>query len=129
MAKIYYKGFSTDKWITSKGQTFGTSGIDTVKRDFINHIFTIVGERHRMPTFGTRIPLMVFEIINDTTKSIIEEDIKKVVNYDPRIELIDLQLVAVPNNNLIVAWIDLKYLELGSQEVLKLDIPVGGQVK
>ena len=114
-----YTGFST----TSKN--FRLTGKDLINQDLRNHIFTLKGERVMMPGFGTRIPLIAFEPLDQITLTAIEEDLKEVVNYDPRVELLDIAVLALPDNNAIVALLDLRYVELGTVETLRLEFPVG----
>jgi phage baseplate assembly protein W len=115
-----YRGFSTADWINNK--TFKLNDIELVKRDLLNHIWTIRGERVNMPSFGTRIPLMTFEQADETTRSIIEEDLKTVIEYDPRVSLISMSVVSLPNNNAILAMADLFYLELKVNDVLRIEV-------
>jgi phage baseplate assembly protein W len=96
-----------------------------ITEDLLNHIYTAPGERVMMPTFGTRIPLLAFEPLDETTLGIVETDLRKVFNYDPRVKLLNLAVQALPDNNAIVAWADLQYVELGTTETLKLEFPVG----
>jgi len=115
-----YLGFSTFN-PTSKG--FQLTGKDLIVRDLLNHIYTLKGERVMLPDFGTRIPLMAFEPLDQLTLSAVEEDLKAVIDYDVRVELVDLAVMALPDNNAIVAFIDLKYVELGTVETLRLEFP------
>lgn len=121
---VFYHGFSTSAWLTSK--RFGTSNIETVKRDLYNHIMTPVGERVMMPTFGTRIPSMAFEPNDEYSRKVIYDDIKTVIDYDPRVQLIDLQVLSVPDNNAIVALADVYYLEFKVKDTLHIDVPTAG---
>jgi phage baseplate assembly protein W len=105
--------------------SFSTVNVETVKRDLLNHIYTIPGERVMQPNFGTRIPLLAFQPLDQTTLKIIEDDLRMVVNYDPRVKLVDIALVPLPDNNAIVALIDLIYVQLDVPETLKLEFPVG----
>jgi phage baseplate assembly protein W len=120
-----YRGFSTAKHLETHGDTFSTADIETVKRDLLNHIFTIPGERVMQPNFGTRIPLMQFEALDPKTIQLIKDDLTMVVKYDPRVELIDIAVLAIPDNNAIVAIMDLNFLDLGVKETMKLEFPVG----
>jgi len=115
-----YLGFSTFN-PTSKG--FQLTGKDLIVRDLLNHIYTLKGERVMLPDFGTRIPLMAFEPLDQLTMLAVEEDLKAVIDYDVRVELVDLAVMALPDNNAIVAFIDLKYVELGTVETLRLEFP------
>jgi len=120
-----YRGFSTQAHVENGGKTFSTIDVETVKRDLLNHIYTIPGERVMQPKFGTRIPLMAFEPLDQTSISIIKEDLMMVMNYDPRVRLIDIAVLPLPNNNAIVAMIDVEYVKLNITETLKLEFPVG----
>lgn len=125
MTKAIYRGFSTQKNLDVRGKTFSTADIETVKVDLLNHIYTIRGERLMLPNFGTRIPLMAFEPLDPTTLKIIEEDLRAVFEYDPRVELIEVALVPLPDNNTILALCDVQYLELNFEETIRLEFKVG----
>ena len=115
-----YNGFST--FGAKRG--FKLSGKELVNRDLMNHIYTLRGERVMMPGFGTRIPLMAFEPLDELTLTAVEEDLRAVIDYDKRVQLLGLKVVALPNNNGIVAFVDLKYVELGGPvEQLRLEFP------
>ncbi len=119
-SNIVYKGFSTANWLETK--SLSVTNIDLVKQDILNHIFTIRGERVQMPSFGTRIPLLTFEQNDDITKSIIEEDLKTVFEYDPRVKLLSLSVLSLPDNNAMVAMADLFYLEFNVSDVLRIEV-------
>jgi len=120
MDKKIYRGFSTANW-KSRG-TFGLSNIELVKQDLLNHIYTIKGERVMMPNFGTRIPTLTFEPNDEITKSIIREDLNEVFNYDPRVSLVSLNILTLPDNNAIIALADLLYIEFNVRDVLKIEV-------
>ena len=120
MATSLYNGFSTANWTTTR--TFGIKDIELVKRDLLNQIYTIKGERVMMPNFGTRIPMMAFEPNDEATRSIIETDLTAVFNYDPRVQLINLNVMTLPSNNAIIALADLLYIEFNVQDVLNIEV-------
>lgn len=119
MKKALYRGFSTAEF--QKTRSFGLTNQELVKRDLVNYIYTIPGERPHMPDFGTRIPLLTFELLDDITLNIIREDLKKAIAADPRLELIDLVVLAMPDSNSVVAALDVRYLELNVTETIRLD--------
>lgn len=121
---VFYKGFST-KVLDIGNKGFTIRGKETVKQDLYNHIFTAKGERVMMPNFGTRIPSLAFEPIDERTLRIIEDDLREVVNFDPRVELIDLKVLPLSDNNAIIAIVSVRYLELGGIESFNIDVPVG----
>lgn len=124
-SRSIYRGFSTQKSWEVRGRSFSTSDVETVKADLLNHIFTIKGERVMQPNFGTRIPLMAFEPLDSTSLKIIEDDLREVFGYDPRIRLIELVVLALPDNNAIMAVADIQYIELGTFDTLNLEFPTG----
>ncbi len=122
--KDLYRGFSTKHW-DETNQGFSTRNKETVKRDLRNHIFTSKGERVMMPNFGTRIPSLPFEPLDENTLRIIEEDLREVINFDPRVRLLDLNILPLSDNNAIVAYVTIEYIELGGVETFNIDIPTG----
>lgn len=118
--KNLYRGYSTFGWRQRRSLT--STNIDLVKRDILNHIYTIKGERPMMPNFGTRIPMMAFEPNDFETRKIIEDDIREVCTYDPRVQLMDLRIVSLPDNNAIIAAADLLYIEFNVREVLHIEV-------
>lgn len=65
-----------------------------------------------MPNFGTRIPDLAFEPLDDITLQILEEDLRSVFAFDPRVELIKLNIVPSYDTNSVVASARLFYIEL-----------------
>lgn len=121
MATNIYRGFSTRDW--QNRQNFGMRDLELVKRDLLNHIYTIKGERVMMPNFGTRIPLLAFEPNDETTRATVEEDLRAVFNYDPRVQLLSLAVNSLPDNNAIVAVADLLYVEFQVRDELRIEVP------
>lgn len=126
LRKAIYRGFSTAYHKDNRTAGFMTANVEAVKRDLLNHIYTVKGERVMLPNFGTRIPLLAFEPLDQKTIAIVEYDLREVFNYDPRVELIELAVMALPNENAIAAYADLRYLEVNATETLKLEFQVGG---
>lgn len=120
MAVGLYRGFSSHEYQNSK--TFGIKDIELVKLDLLNHIYTRKGERVMMPTFGTRIPDMPFEPLDEMSLMIIEEDLLEVVKFDPRVELMQMSVIPDYDNNMIVASLRLLYKELNMVDDLTLNI-------
>jgi hypothetical protein len=116
-----YKGFSTLNW--AKSRTFKLTDIELVKRDLMIHIFTTKGERVMMPGFGTRIPMLAFEPNDEETRLTVETDLKTVFDYDPRVKLISLNVMCLPDNNAIIAIAELFYVEFNVRDVLRIDVP------
>jgi phage baseplate assembly protein W len=124
MALPVYRGFSTANYLTNK--TMLVTNQELVKQDLLNHIYTVRGERVHLPNFGTRIPLLAFEPLDQKTLAIIREDLTMVFAYDPRVRLIDMAVQAMPDNNMIAVFVDLVYVELNVSETLHLEFGVAG---
>ncbi len=124
MAQALYRGFSTENYL--QNGTFMTTNQELVKRDLLNHIYTIPGERPHLPNFGTRIPLIAFEPLDEATLQIVREDLQKAVAYDPRLQLLDMVVTPLPDNNAIVVYMDVLYIELDVRETLKLEFNTQG---
>lgn len=125
VTRATYRGFSTVNALNDPHKSFLVINKEVINQDLLNHIWTIPGERVMQPDFGTRIPLLAFEPLDQKTLDIVKEDLTRVFTYDPRVALIDLAVQALPDNNTIVAWADLTYLQLGTSETLKLEFPLG----
>lgn len=120
MASGLYRGYSSYEYQNNK--TFKLTDVELVKLDLLNHIFTRRGERVMMPRFGTRIPDLAFEPLDDITLLVLEEDLRTVVNFDPRVSLLDLTITPDPDTNSVVASINLYYIELDLVSSLDLNI-------
>lgn len=119
--KIFYKGFSS-KSASKPGGSYKLTNKELVNADLLNHIYTPYYSRPHMPSFGTRIPTLVFEPNDEEVRAIVDEDLRKVFNYDPRVELIELNIYSFPDNNALVAIANLLYVELNVTGNLKIEI-------
>ena len=120
-----YRGFSTANYLLDKKRGFSLTNQELVKQDLLNYIYTVPGERVHQPEFGTRIPLLAFEPLDAATLAIVREDLTAAIQYDPRLRLVDMVVNAVPDQNMIVAFIDVEYVQLNVTETLKLDFRTG----
>jgi len=77
-----YKGFSS----TRPYQNFKIYDFDCVRQDLLNQFNTRKGERVMDPSFGTIIWDAIFEPLTESTKNAITEDIREILNKEPRIE-------------------------------------------
>ena len=69
---------------------------NAIARSVKNIVFTLPGEKFFNPTFGSRISRTLFENIDDITASVIVDEIKESIrNFEPRVELLDVE--AFPN--------------------------------
>lgn len=124
MKKSRYVGYSSYEYQTNK--TFNVVDVELVKLDLLNHIFTRKGERVMMPQFGTRIPDLAFEPLDDMTLMILETDLRSVVTFDPRVQLINMSIIPYPDENGVEASVTLFYIELDITDTLDLNIVFEG---
>ena len=69
---------------------------NAIARSVKNIVFTLPGEKYFNPNFGSQISKVLFENIDDITASVIVDEIKESIrNYEPRVELLDVE--AFPN--------------------------------
>ena len=115
-----YKGFSSYQFEENK--QFGQRDLELVKTDIIAHIFTSRGSRVMHPTFGTSIPDILFEPLDDLTTQIIEDDLRLVFDYDPRVQLLDIDMKVDAERNAVEVIADLFYIELNEVDRLELNI-------
>lgn len=83
-----YYGFST----YNRARKFKINDLTLVKQDLFNHFHIRRGEKLMNPNFGTLIWDVLFEPFTETTQKIIADDVKKIVNYDPRLRVEDVAI-------------------------------------
>lgn len=118
--KIFYRGYSTATF--SKTGQLALTNIDIVKMDLLTHIFTRKGSRIMMPNHGTVIPDITFEQIDEDLIETIYSEIKMVIDYDPRVELISLTVNPYPDINTVIAAAMLRYIEFDVVDVLNIEL-------
>lgn len=105
-----YIGFSTIRF--QRDKNFKLESVDLINQDLLNHIFTRKGERVMMNDFGTRIPDLIMEPLDEISITIVKEDLTDVFTYDPRVTLKDLTVLPLYDQNAIIAFADLEYIFL-----------------
>lgn len=100
-----YRGFSTI------GNPFGKwrkTDLEILKQDLINHFYIKKGEKLMNPSFGSNVPLMVMEPLDEATRQAIIADVKEVIADDPR---------------LVASSVDIKEFEQGIQISIQMVYP------
>ena len=73
---------------------------NAIARSLRNIVFTTPGEKFFNPTFGSRISESLFENIDDITATVIIDEIRESIdNYEPRVDLLDVQAFPDYDNN------------------------------
>ena len=73
---------------------------DAIKRSVKNIIFTTLGEKPFMPQFGSVISESLFELSTNLNEVRITDEIKtSLMNYEPRIDNLDITVSLYPDSN------------------------------
>ena len=115
-----YKGFSSYEF--ERVKEFAITDVELVKLDLLNHVFTRRGSRVMMPTFGTIIPDLVFEPLDLITTEMLEDELRKVIDFDPRVEIVRFQLNVDEDANAVSLNAELFYVELDIIDNFELNI-------
>jgi phage baseplate assembly protein W len=121
MANILYKGFST----FNRNKKFRVVDFELVKQDLINNFNIKKGEKLMQPNFGSIIWSLLFEPMTDVVRNQIVDDIKAVVNYDPRIGVRNINLTEFEHG--IQIELDLVYLQTNQVSNLALQFDRNSQ--
>lgn len=121
---ITYKGISFQRYQYDK--SIVTTDIDLVKTDLYNHIFTKKGSRVKMPTFGTLIPDMLFEPLTEDLLFELQSQLEYVFSYDPRVDIISLNIYPFYDTQSVYAVADLRYVELNVTDRFDLNLEFQG---
>jgi phage baseplate assembly protein W len=76
-----YKGFST----YNQSKKYRLTDFQLVKQDLINHFNIRKGEKLMHPDFGTVIWDTLFNPLDQDTVNIIQQDVRRIIAYDPRL--------------------------------------------
>ena len=119
-----YKGYSSHEFDRIK--SFKLNDFELVKMDLLNHIFTRKGERVMMPDFGTQIPDLVFEPLDDEMLGTLHDELAYVFDYDPRVDTLQLEVVPDFDNSSVFVIAKLFYIEFKVDDTLELRIEFEG---
>ncbi len=98
-------GFTTD------GKTkppFSIVDLDLVKQDILNQLKTSKGERVMRPNYGSIIKESLMNPLDALTVQDIEDDCIRIVNNDPRVELINLNVAELEHTLRIEMYLQYK---------------------
>ena len=87
--KPYFVGFNT---VDQPNPPYSLTNIELVKRDINNQFATPIGSRVMLPSFGTKIYDYLFDPFDEYTKNAIIVDATRVVQSDPRVSLISIDV-------------------------------------
>ena len=90
MARSLYRGFSTS---ASDGLNTKVFNVDLVRQDLLNEFNTRLGERVGRPQYGSIIHDLLFDLGDPRTEGLVRADISRIINADPRVAPIDVEVV------------------------------------
>ena len=92
------------------------SDSSAIARSIRNIVFTSPGEKFFNPDFGSRISESLFENVDEVSALAIEDEIKSsIINFEPRVNLLNTNVVPNPVNNEMNVTIE--------YEIAGIDIP------
>ena len=92
------------------------SDSSAIARSIRNIVFTSPGEKFFNPDFGSRISESLFENVDEVSALAIEDEIRSsIINFEPRVNLLDTVVVANPDDNEMNVTIE--------YEIVGIDIP------
>ena len=117
----FYKGFCTRDYAKT-GKLFDRYNVELVEEDLLNELFTIKGERIKMPEFGTRIPLMLMEPNDQESIEILKTDVKTVIEHDPRVELKAIDAITNIDRHGVIIVAKVFYREFAVTKDLRIEV-------
>ena len=92
------------------------SDTSAIARTIRNIVFTSPGEKFFNPDFGSRISESLFENVDNVSALAIKDEIKSsIINFEPRVNLLDTIVVPNPDDNEMAVTIE--------YEIVGIDIP------
>ena len=71
-----------------------------IARSLRNIVFTQPGEKFFQPEFGSRVTESLFDIADGVSASSIRDEIRSsIINYEPRVKLLDVTVIPNPREN------------------------------
>jgi phage baseplate assembly protein W len=90
---------------------------DQIKSNLINLLLTLQGERIMNPEFGTNLPRLVFEQLDEQLYPIIQDEIfSSVSRFIPEITLLTINLTPDEDGNTLTIEIDYRLNISGQQD-------------
>ena len=81
------------------GDLIAIKNVNAITRSIRNIVLTTPGEKFFDPDFGSNVSNLLFENVDDITASQIQEEIEfSINNYEPRVKLLDVQVIADNDN-------------------------------
>lgn len=113
MVAPIYRGYSS---VANTGVQTQLQDINLVKQDLLNQFNTRLDERVGRPRWGSVIHDLLFDLSDSRTEGLIVGDAERIVNSDPRVELLEMVANTDLNAGSITLTIKLLYVEFNMEE-------------
>jgi phage baseplate assembly protein W len=85
--------------------------VEAVKQSVLNILKTNRGERPFLPSFGANIRSYLFENVDPVTKELIKEEIVFALrNFEPRVNILSIDVSDLPDKNSVIIRLDLEII-------------------
>lgn len=111
-----FKGFSTVDRVRAP---YTLVDRELVKRNLLNTFYTRKGERLMRPGYGSNIWDLLMNPEDTLTRSEIEEDVKRIIDADPRVNYVDT--VMIYSDQALRIEVTIQYVETGDTDSLYLE--------
>lgn len=113
MARPFYRGFSTTLGQPVSGSA--TFDSELIKADLLVQFNTDLGEVPGRAGFGSILRTLAYQPFDDVTENAIIAEVRRVVNNDPRVSILQMNVTTDRSNSGIAISMDLFITELGQQ--------------
>jgi phage baseplate assembly protein W len=110
-----FKGFST---INRQFGNFKLYDKELALRDLLNELYTRKGERLMSPSYGSIVWDLLFDPLIDAVIEAITDDCRRIVDKDPRLELIQVLVTESVDQQSVQVTLVLRYLPTSTVEEL-----------
>lgn len=118
-----YSSLGTDKANTT------LTDIDLIKRDLTNHFSIKRGEKLENPNFGTIIPYLLFEQYTDQLVAAIEDDVERIIKFDPRCRLDVISVQQTQNGHGVKVSCEVTYIPFSMSDVISWEFTTDGYIR
>jgi phage baseplate assembly protein W len=121
-----YKGFST---VNIKSQkNFRLTDFDLIKQDLLNILNTPKGSRLMLPNEGCIVWSLLYEPLTAQMKQEIAENLKEIVNVDPRVSLIGINFIDSTDKNTLNIDLSLLYTATNQVDSMRLNFDIAANL-
>ena len=117
MTRSYYRGFSTN---SSDGLNTKVFDAALVRQDLINEFSTRLGERVGRPQYGSIIHDLLFDLGDPRTENLVQADIARIINSDPRVVPLEITVTADLDKHEIRAEITVQLVEFDMNDSFRV---------